>query len=275
MSDDDVEPATYQLVISVDARRSGEYDDSDKPEMRRQLYGVVQPSFAKAAVRPADLHLEDRGDGVLAAVVATVPPSALLGTWLVEAHERLRASNRRLARPLGLRVGMHIGPVRADRHGVSGRAVDLACRLADCQEARLALDAAQADLVCVVSDLLYRDVVEPGGWGIYPSAYRPARVPLKEGEVTAWFHVPDRGRPRPPAAAQPPEPAAPTPAPTPLPTPSAAPSAATPVPPPPGRAGITVGRDMHHHDRPVYTAPVHFGDTHTGPAPRREETGNE
>lgn len=249
MSDDDIKPATYQLVISVDARRSGEYDDGDKPELRKQLYHVVEPAFLKAGAAPASVHLEDRGDGILATVAAAVPPSGLLGVGLVEMHEQLRASNRRLARPLGLRIGMHVGPVREDSRGVSGRAVDLACRLADCQEARRLLDAARADLICVVSDSLYQDVVSPGGWGINPETYRSGPARLKEGEVTAWFHLPGLGR---------------------------AQSSATDlgrVPdsvarevldemPEPGSGHVTIGRDQHNHNQSVYRGPVRFGDTH-------------
>ncbi|WP_053752501.1 hypothetical protein [Streptomyces sp. MMG1533] len=255
MSDDDIKPATYQLVISVDARRSGEYDDGDKPELRKQLYHVVEPAFLKAGAVGAAVHMEDRGDGILATVAACVPPSDLLGVWLVEVHEQLRASNRRLARPLGLRVGMHVGPVRGDSRGVSGRAVDLACRLADCQEARRLMDAAQADLICVVSDLLYQDVVRPGGWGISPETYRPSVARLKEGEVTAWFHLPGLGRVQPSAT----DPGGGF---------ERAADDVTDDVPEPGAGYVTIGRDQHNHNQPVYQAPVHFGDT-------RGEAGHE
>lgn len=182
----------YELVMSVDARRSGEYEDPAKADMRRHLYEVLDASFAEAGVRPGGFHREDRGDGILAAVPARVPPARLLGVWLTELYQQLRHSNRGLRRPLGLRVGMHVGPVLHDGNGVSGRAVDLACRLADSAAARSALDAARADLVCVVSDPLYGDVVGPGGRFIEPEAYAAVRLELKEGPVTAWIQVPGR-----------------------------------------------------------------------------------
>lgn len=271
MSDEDITPATYKLVISVDARRSGEYDDGDKPELRKQLYHVVEPAFLKAGAAGADVHMEDRGDGILATVAACVPPSGLLGVWLVEVHEGLRAGNRRLARPLGLRVGMHVGPVREDARGVSGRAVDLACRLADSDEARRLLDAAHADLVCVVSDRLYEDIVSPGGWGIHPEAYRSARLPLKEGEATAWFHVPGPGRTK--NADHRPAETADTVTVTDDGTANVTANVTgegsgtvadegTDIDTDDRTGHVTVGRDQHRHVRPVYHAPVHFGDTH-------------
>ncbi len=187
--------AHYELVISVDARRSGEYDDVDKPRMRARIYRVLETAFTHAKVAREAVHLEDRGDGVLLSVPGRIAASRLLGLWLVEVHEKLRDENRDLAVPLGLRIGMHVGPVRHDGRGISGRAVDLACRLADSSVARDLLDAEKADLVLVTSGSLYEEVVSAGGKFIEPAHYAPARLRLKEGEVTAWFHLP--GRPAP------------------------------------------------------------------------------
>ena len=191
--------AHYELVISVDARRSGQYEDIDKPRMRERIYRVLETAFTHASVGLDALHMEDRGDGVLIAVTGRIAVSRLLGLWLVEVHEKLRDENRGLRVPLGLRIGMHVGPVRHDGRGISGRAVDLACRLADSSVARGLLDAEDADLVLVTSQSLYEDVVSGGGKFIEPAHYSPARLELKEGEVTAWFHLPGRPAPAIPA----------------------------------------------------------------------------
>ncbi len=187
--------AHYELVISVDARRSGEYDDVAKQRMRDRIYRVLETALVHAKVAREAVHIEDRGDGVLLSVPGRISASRLLGLWLVEVHEKLRDENRDLAVPLGLRIGMHVGPVRHDDRGISGRAVDLACRLADSSVARQLLDAEKADLVLVTSQSLYEDVVSGGGKFIEPAQYSSARLELKEGAVTAWFHLP--GRPAP------------------------------------------------------------------------------
>ncbi|MFD7718431.1 hypothetical protein [Streptomyces sp. NPDC059814] len=201
----DVAEARYELVISVDARRSGEYDDIEKTRMRARIYRVLETAFTHTKIARDSLHLEDRGDGVLVSVSGQVPVARLLGLWMVEVHEKLRDENRALRVPLGLRVGMHVGPVRHDDRGIAGRAVDLACRLADSAVARQLLDAEQADLVLVVSRSLYEDVVSGGGKFIEPARYSAARLKLKEGDVTAWFHLP--GRSAPAIAADDPQPA--------------------------------------------------------------------
>ncbi|GGZ87238.1 hypothetical protein ACFOOM_24495 [Streptomyces echinoruber] len=234
--------AHYESVISVDARRSGEYDDIDKTHLRARIYRVLQTAFEHAAVPGDALHMEDRGDGVLVSVAGRVSVSRLLGLWLVEVHEKLRDENRGLRRPLGLRIGMHVGPVRHDERGISGRAVDLACRLADSAVARRLLDAEDADLVLMTSQSLYEDVVSSGGKFIDPARYSPVRLRLKEGEVTAWCHLPGRPAPTirteaaPDAEAPTPDAEAPTPA-----AEAPAPAAEAPAPetgtPAPGEVG--------------------------------------
>ncbi|MCX5262274.1 CHAT domain-containing protein [Streptomyces canus] len=195
--------AQYKLVISVGARRSEMYDDVDKARMRERIYRVVETAFTRAEIARDAVHMEDRGDGVVLAVASRIAVSQLLGRWTVELHENLREENRGLRVPLGLRIGMHVGPVTPDAYGFSGRAVDLACRLADSAVARQLLDAEGGDLVLVISDYLYEVVVSGGGKFIEPARYAPARLPLKEGEVTAWFHLPGRAVPAIPAAALP------------------------------------------------------------------------
>ncbi|MFD4179291.1 hypothetical protein [Streptomyces anulatus] len=191
----DAGEARYELVISVDARRSGQYGDAEKPRMRERIYRVLETAFAQAGVGRDAVHMEDRGDGVLVSVPGRIAVTRLLGLWMVEVHENLREENRSLLVPLGLRVAMHVGPVRHDSRGISGRAVDLTCRLADSAVARQLLDRERADLVLAVSDSLYVDVVSAGGKFIEPARFSSARLALKEGEVSAWFHLP--GRPAP------------------------------------------------------------------------------
>ncbi|MFJ9415250.1 hypothetical protein ACIRPT_13915 [Streptomyces sp. NPDC101227] len=282
----DVTEARYELVISVDARRSGDYDDVDKPRMRARIYRILEAAFVGANVARDAVHMEDRGDGVLLSVAGRIAVTRLLGLWMVEVHENLRDENRALRVPLGLRVGMHVGPVRHDDRGISGRAVDLACRLADSPVARQLLDAERADLVLVTSQSLYEDVVSSGGKFIEPAHYAPARLELKEGEVTAWFRLPGRTAPVMPvgeaggagAAQGAGEAAA---------VGEAAPAAGT-RPPVEGDAGAgaadtdaddrpgasgdryTVHGDMSRHSGNVYQQPVHIGRITGDAGPRKD-----
>lgn len=296
----DAGEARYELVISVDARRSGQYGDADKPRMRERIYRVLETAFDQAGVGRDAVHMEDRGDGVLVSVPGRIAVTRLLGLWMVEVHENLREENRSLLVPLGLRVAMHVGPVRHDSRGISGRAVDLTCRLADSSVARQLLDREQADLVLAVSDSLYVDVVSAGGKFIEPARFSRARLALKEGEVSAWFHLP--GRPAPgigPSGPEEPGPTASGPtasgtagapsAAAPAAGTDAAPAAAAPAAAAPERVrddrvdeededGIEDGDasarysaqgDLSVHQHNVYQQPVHIGRV-TGAGPRKD-----
>lgn len=189
--------AEYGFIVSLDAQGSGQLTDPEKLDMRRTLYDVSGRAFADADIRAPHLYQEDRGDGILCVLKATVPPVRVVGVWLEYLHQNLRESNRGPKVPLRLRVGMHIGPVTTDPHGLSGRAVDLACRLGDCGTAKDVLAAAsKSPLVVVVSERVYEDVVQAGGRWVEPEYYRSFDVDLKEGRRTAWFLVP--GLPEPP-----------------------------------------------------------------------------
>jgi len=265
----DVAEARYELVISVDARRSGEYDDVDKARMRARIYRVLEAAFTHAKVVRDAIHMEDRGDGVLVSVAGRIAATRLLGLWMVEVHENLRDENRALRVPLGLRVGMHVGPVRHDARGISGRAVDLACRLADSPVARRLLDAEGADLVLVTSQSLYEDVVSSGGKFIEPAHHTSARLELKEGAVTAWFHLPGRPAPAIPAGDPPPAADAGTPGAADAAAHGGADGADDDLP---GTSGdrYTVHGDMSQHTDNVYQQPVHIGRITGGAGPRKD-----
>ncbi|RGD62153.1 hypothetical protein DR950_34315 [Kitasatospora xanthocidica] len=263
--------AVYKLVVSVDVRRSGAYDDASKTRMRRRLYAVIDQAFTEAAVPVGAVHREDRGDGILAALGPGIAPARILGVWVTEVHEQLRQLNAELATRLGLRIALHVGPVMHDAQGISGHAVDLACRLADAEAARRLLDRDRADLVVVVSDSLYREVVCHGGRFVDPEDYAPARLRLKDGATPAWVRLPGRPRPAPlPDDGGPEEPGSDgppdnRPAGPPGPAPGAAPGGADDTlaaPHAPG--GVYVGGDASNNEGNVYHGPVHIGRTVRG-----------
>lgn len=210
------EEAEYGFIVNVDAQGSGLLSDTEKPGMRRRLYEVTNTAFEQARIRAPRLYQEDRGDGILSVLAPDVPPQRVVGEWLEYLHQNLRQINRDLNKPLRLRVGLHIGPVTPDAHGRSGRAVDLACRLGDCDTAKAILKAAEGSpLVVVASDRLYEDVVLAGGRWVEPDRYRRHEVELKEGRRAAWFTVPGLPQPPHPATAakdlpsEPPQPQSP------------------------------------------------------------------
>ncbi|MEU4464099.1 SAV_2336 N-terminal domain-related protein [Streptomyces sp. NPDC024017] len=184
-----------ELVIVVDAAFSGKYSAADIYAMRERMYRVLVDAFEHADVPQDTVYMEDHGDGVLIVVAGQVPATQLLGPWLVNVYEELRNENRVLRTPLRLRMGMHDGPVRHDGFGFTPSTANHAIRLTDSTIARQLLDVEEADLLLVASQSLYEGVIRHGGRFIEPARYSSAQLELKQGEVTAWFHLPGRSAP--------------------------------------------------------------------------------
>ncbi|WP_327326602.1 hypothetical protein OG735_32015 [Streptomyces sp. NBC_01210] len=183
--------AVHRLVIFGDACGSGKLGLEAKKRMRSAMYEAFTEAHASVGIEPGRVHQEDRGDGILVALRPEVPPTLMVGRWVDTLYESLRELNNGSARPLRLRVGMNAGLVLDDGKGLVGRAVDLACRLCDSPTAKQIMTTAdKADLLIVVSDWLYVNVVAEGGRYVEPGHYRQAPVQYKETDETAWFHIP-------------------------------------------------------------------------------------
>ncbi|WP_426404397.1 hypothetical protein ACN9M0_28160 [Streptomyces sp. R-07] len=186
----------HRFVVFGDICGSGTLDMAGKELHRAAMYAAFDEAYGSVGVEPGTFHQEDRGDGILAALRPDVPPTLMVGRWIDTLYESLRAHNRGRSRRLRLRIGMNAGLVAQDAHGLVGRAVDLAARLCDSAPAkRIMAESPEVDLLVVVSDWLYGNVVAEGGRYVEPAHYRPARIRSKETDETAWFHVPRRTAP--------------------------------------------------------------------------------
>lgn len=187
--------ADYGFIISLDTQGSSGLPDPDRPALRARIYEVAERAFAQAGIADTRRFQEDRGDGIIA-VVEPRCTERLVGEWVEYLHQNLRKVNSGLKRPLRLRAGLNVGPVTPDDHGFSGSAVDLACRIGNCAEAKAVLAAAPGSpLLVAVTDRLYQDVVRHGGRWIAPEQYRQVDVSLQEGPQRPWFTVPGRTEP--------------------------------------------------------------------------------
>ncbi|MFJ7957579.1 hypothetical protein ACIQ62_14970 [Streptomyces sp. NPDC096319] len=186
----------HRFVVFGDICGSGTLDMAEKELHRAAMYAAFDEAYGSVGVEPGTYHQEDRGDGILAALRPDVPPILMVGRWIDTLYESLRAHNRGRSPRLRLRIGMNAGLVAQDAHGLVGRAVDLAARLCDSAPAkRIMAESQEVDLLVVVSDWLYGNVVAEGGRYVEPTHYRPARVRSKETDETAWFHVPRSSAP--------------------------------------------------------------------------------
>lgn len=173
----------------TDARRN----DVVQLAMRDALYRVLREAFDAADVPWEQCHREDRGDGVLVVIPATMPSSKVVHPLLDRVRAGLRHHNSLAieAATIRLRVAVHIGEVHADAHGVVGSAVNHLFRLLDAPAVKRALVVHGTDVALIVSDYFFESVIRHSPAWIDPGAFRPVTVPSKGSKTRGWMRLPD------------------------------------------------------------------------------------
>ncbi|MBT2366851.1 hypothetical protein J7E88_16415 [Streptomyces sp. ISL-10] len=231
--------ATHCWVVVLDIENFSSRPDPIQRSLRAGMYEVLGEALARAGLPAERISTEDRGDGVLMIVPATVSPIDLAGPFIRALDDELRqkAVVYSPAHAMRFRVALHQGLAARDGRGWSGDAVNTACRLVDAAPLRDVLAAAvSARMVFVVSEEIHRAVVRHGHRSIDPAAYLPMPFTTKHGEVIeSWVTVP--GHPAPPGL----PPAEPTNGPVRAPMPGGGHGGGTDSPSPPSAGGISVG----------------------------------
>ncbi|MFH8621377.1 hypothetical protein ACH4A8_05630 [Streptomyces vietnamensis] len=192
--------ATHCSVVVLDIENFSSRPDPIQRSLRTGMYEVLREALLRAGLPAEEIVVEDRGDGVIMIVPATVSPIALAGPFVRALDDELqqKAVVYSPAHAMRFRVALHQGLVARDGQGWSGDAVNTACRLVDAGPLRGVLAAAASSrMVFVVSDEIYRAVVRHGHRSIDPAAYLPMPFRTKHGElIESWVTVP--GSPAPP-----------------------------------------------------------------------------
>jgi hypothetical protein len=183
----------HRSIVVIDIAGFGRRDNRAQLQARAALHTATRAAFGAAGVAWPRLAVEDRGDGMIVLVPASVSKADLLDPVvpsLAAALARENAAPGRAGR-IRVRVSVHAGEVHRDARGWVGTDLNLACRLIDSEPVYRLLDQApHADLALVVSDLIHHSVVQHGYRRIDPADYSPAHVVVKEVAARAWVHIP-------------------------------------------------------------------------------------
>src|SRR5438477_2762757 len=175
-------PAVHRTIMVVDVEGFGDPRRTGVHQVgvRDGLYRCLERAFSRVGIPWADCYDEDRGDGVLLLAPAELPKSRfveLLPGALVEAltgHNENHPTEQRIR----LRVALHAGEIRYDRHGVTGAAINLAFRLLDAAPLKSALATSPGVLALVVSSWFFDEVVRDSP-ASEPAHYSRATVVVK------------------------------------------------------------------------------------------------
>jgi class 3 adenylate cyclase len=158
------------------------------------LYDVLRNAFAESGISWSSCTTEDRGDGAMILLPATVPKIALVDMFpdrLVAGLLRYNLLRNRAA-TVQLRVGLHFGEVANDANGVVSPAVNFAFRILDADAARSALETSGGVVAFIASENFYQDVIaqDPAA---HPTAYRKIPVDVKNLSTQAWLRLAEIG----------------------------------------------------------------------------------
>ncbi|SMD27152.1 hypothetical protein [Kibdelosporangium aridum] len=184
----------HRSIVVLDITGSGRWDNRTQLNTRAALNAMVRTAFRAARVPKAQLVIEDRGDGMIALVPATVSKADLLSPMIpalaaaVGKHNAATPQDSRIH----LRVSVHAGEIHRDAYGWAGVDLNLACRLVNCTAAYQ--QSPHAGVVVVVSELIHHGIVRHGYDGIDPARYIPIQVDNKEVSTQAWLHLPEAAK---------------------------------------------------------------------------------
>jgi len=186
--------AVHRTILVVDVSSFGDpkRTNSHQAKVRDALYRVLDRALTKGGACWSDCYHEDRGDGVLVIVGASVSKSLLTDRLPALLRDELRDHNasHRDEEQMRLRMALHAGEIHHDDHGVLGRAVTMAFRLLDAPSFKQAHNQANSLLGIIVSAWFFDEVV----WQSQNSAraeYNQVVVSSKEVRTTAWVRLLD------------------------------------------------------------------------------------
>jgi class 3 adenylate cyclase len=167
-------------------------DDDIRLYLHEELYRILGQAFDASGIPWIDCFAEDRGDGAL----VVIPPNFGAKATLDPLPERLRTLIRRHnhvsrdAACIQLRAAVHMGPLEHDGHGFIGTDVNFLFRMMNARSLSAALVNTGADLACIISEDVYRNVVCRHPSMISPDDFRLIKFQVKRTRARARLYLP-------------------------------------------------------------------------------------
>jgi hypothetical protein len=193
-----VDDLHHRGIFIVDIADSGSRRDDVKRLHRAKLREMVLGAICDVAIAPDQCgEPTDTGDGLRVLFAPEVSKNRLAGPMVSALFARLTRYNATVAgiARMQLRSVLSAGELRRDDYDYLGSALNEVYWLLDSDVLRTCLG--DSDMVFMVSDGIFENVVRHGYLDIDPHSYEPRRVSLKNRDVHTWVSWPDlweRGR---------------------------------------------------------------------------------
>ncbi|MET9493495.1 hypothetical protein [Streptomyces sp. NPDC006552] len=218
-SGDKPRPDDYRrLCLAADIEQYSRFDTPGQRTAQAQLSRVLRAAAERSGLDHGTWSVQPQGDMEFAVLPAGTSEQVVLGKYVTHLAAELGGYNatRRPAGRIRLRLAIDTGVAATAALGFSGPAPIAVARYLDAPEVKRVLAAVtSANLVVVISDRLYQDVVRLRSHGHDPEQYRPIHVEQKGFAGYGWVRLPGvdprdagkawrdkpEGGPRPPARA--------------------------------------------------------------------------
>jgi tetratricopeptide (TPR) repeat protein len=184
--------AAHRTILIVDVESFGHPDrnNADQVAVRDSMYRALRQSLAATGISWRHCATEDRGDGALILLPATVPKGLLVTSLPGRLAEALDRHNVTCIpqEQIRLRMALHAGEVQQDSHGFTSASLNHAFRLIEADTLKAALRNTRGTIALIVSDWFYEEVVRHHA-AAQPSSFRRVRVMVKETDTPAWVRV--------------------------------------------------------------------------------------
>ncbi|MFB4305613.1 hypothetical protein [Actinomadura sp. GTD37] len=190
----------YRLLLAVDLERYSRLDAQQQLAAQTDLRGLLDGCARRTGLRTSGWYRQPGGDGELVVMPVDVDVPRVVGVFARDLERALAELNRHRAPRLRMRLALHHGTMIEGPLGPAGDAPIVVSRLLEAPPLRDHLTEHQdRDLVLVVSDTLYKDVVGSGFCALNPADFVKLEVVIKERPYSGYIHhtgrVPPKRRP--------------------------------------------------------------------------------
>ncbi|WP_030017297.1 hypothetical protein [Streptomyces monomycini] len=182
-----------RLCLAADMEQYSRLETRTQTVMQADLVRVLDKAATLTGLDRAAWIRQPQGDQELAVLPDNTPEASVLGPFVRHLAAQLAFLNahRSTAMRMRLRLAVDIGVVEDAALGHAGPAPVAVARYLNAPQLKFVLASVPStDLVAIVSDRLYQDVVRLGNQGLDPSHYVRTHIRVKEFGNYGWIHVP-------------------------------------------------------------------------------------
>jgi hypothetical protein len=189
---------TFRLLLAVDIQGYSRRTPRLQVAAQLDLLNAMEQAAAAAGLDRSAWSQQVAGDGVLAVLPDDADIVTVVGLFAPALERALAALERGGApgRRVRVRLALHHGALIIGWPAVlgpAGRAPVVVSRLLDARPVRRYLDVnPERNVALIVSDLIFRDVVDSGLCALPPTLFRQVRTVIKGVQYAGWLYDPGR-----------------------------------------------------------------------------------